>query len=132
MIDATIEWRLGPRYAAAVVAVHVLAAYAVAAFARRWPMAWAMLALVVASAAFDAIRFVRERRHLHRLRCVPLGLLIDDVDYEVRNAWLALGWTVLWLRDIRGRTRLLYLHRSEMTPMQFAALRRHVKSLNYT
>jgi len=128
---ATIEWRTGPRYAAAAVAVHALAGCAAAAIAQRWPIAWALLGCVASSAALDAIRIVRERPHRHRLRCTPLGLIVDDADCEVRNAWLALGWTVLWLREPRGKTRLLYLHRSETTPAQFAALRRHVKSLDY-
>jgi len=128
---ATIEWRTGPRYAAVVVAVHALSAFAVAAFAQRWPIAWASLALVVASATFDATRIARERRRVHRVRCTPLGIVLDAVECEIRNAWLALGWTVLWLRPACGRTRLLYIHRSELTRDEFAALRRHVKSLDY-
>ena len=129
--DAAFEWRTGPRYAVAVVAVHALAGFAVAAIAQHWPVAWALLAFVVASATYDAVRLTRERRFVHRLRCTPLGVTLDDVDCEVCNAWLALGWTVLWLRTPRGRTRLLYIHRSELTRERFAALRRHVKSLDW-
>ena len=128
---ATIEWRAGPRYAAAVAAVHALAVFAVAAFAQRWPISWALLLFVVASAAFDAVRVVRGWRRLHRLRCTALGIAFDGVDCEVRNAWIALGWTIVWLRPAGGRTRLLYIHRSELTEDEFAALRRHVKSLAY-
>jgi hypothetical protein len=129
---ATIEWRAGPRYAMAITVVHALAGFAVATIAQRWPIAWTLLSLVVASAAFDATRVVRECRRSHRLGCTPLGLALDGVDCEVRDAWLALGWTVLWLRGPRGPTRLLYVHRSELTRAQFAALRRHVKSLDFS
>lgn len=123
------EWRAGARGAVVTAGVHALAACGVVAYARHWPIAWSMLVVVAASATFDALRFVRERR-LHRFVCTPFGVTIDDVDFAVHGAWLAFGWTVLWLDRVRGRRRLLHVHRSELTAAQFAALRRHVKSLD--
>jgi hypothetical protein len=131
MTEPDLEWRAGPLRVVGVLAMHLLAAFAVVQFARHWPFAWTLLALVLASVCYDAAGAWRERGRSHRLRCTPFGVTLDGVDWTVRDAWLAIGWTVLTLREPRGWTRLLYVHRSELTPSQFAALRRHVKSLAY-
>jgi hypothetical protein len=129
--SATFEWRIGRLRVTGALAIHALSAFAVAAAAQRWPIVWSLLGFVAASVAYDVARVWRDRGRVFRLRCTPFGVTIDDVDCVVRDAWLALGWTVLWLRDPRGRTRLLYVHRAELTSAQFAALRRHVKALAY-
>jgi len=128
--SVAFEWRPGPRRAFVAAVVYALVVCGVVAYALRWPIAWSMLPVVATSAALDAWRFARERR-LHRLVCTPFGVTIDDIEYDVRDAWLALGWTVLWLDRVSGGRRLLYVHRSELTTAQFAALRRRVKSLDY-
>src|SRR5262245_32931926 len=133
MIEAatTIEWRAHRARLVGPLVIHLLAAVAVVDVALRWPIAWPLLVLVAASAAYDLARCWRDSSRIRRLSCTPFGVIVDGVDCEVRDAWLAIGWTVLRVRLRRGRTQLLYVHESEIPSRQFAALRRHVKSLGY-
>jgi hypothetical protein len=127
----TIEWRARRSRLIGPLVIHLLAAVAVVDVALRWPVAWPLLSLVAASAAYDLARGWRDSSRVRRLSCTPFGVTVDGVDCEIRDAWLAIGWTVLRLRLRRGRTQLLYVHKSEIPSPQFAALRRHVKSLAY-
>src|SRR5512144_1217257 len=133
MIAATpaIEWRAGRARLLLPAAIHCAAMIAAVEIAFEWPAAWAFTAIVAASAIVDARRWAGERRESNVLVLIPGGVAIDGSAYGAGRAWLGPGCTAIWLRATTGRRRLIYVVRGEVTHADHAALRRHVKAMEY-
>jgi hypothetical protein len=126
-----IEWRVGRIRLALPVTIHAAALIAGIEIALEWTAAWVLVAGVALSAFVDARRWVVERRESSVLVLIPGGVAIDGVAYCARRAWLGPGWAAIWLQATTGRRRLVHVVRGEVTHADHAALRRHVKAMEF-
>lgn len=119
-----IEWR--PRVAQlapmACVLVPSLAA-AVFSHAPAW-VSWLLIASSAIVVGTELSRFARRAR-AQILVFEGDGLAVEGRRERIRSTWTAGAWSVLRLRSNRGSRRLL-IHRSEVGPVAFARLRRHL------
>ncbi len=132
-----IDWRIGRRRLVLPVVVHALAALAALDLARERSSMTAFLGIVVLgavvlSATAEWLRARREHGALHELGLCSGGITVDALEYRARRAWLGPGWTAVWLTASGRRRRLLYVWRGEVTDADHAALRRHMKALDFT
>ncbi len=126
-----IDWHIGRMRLVLPTAIHVLALGTAIQLALQWTGVWLFVAVVVCSAVGEMRQWLDERQGPRGLRLIPGGIAIGTQAYDARRAWLAPGWTVIWLRNARGRRRLVHVLRSEITETDHAALRRHVKAIEY-
>lgn len=127
-----IDWRIGRRRMLLPAAVHALAGLAAVELARERAWMWAYVGGVVVSAIAEWTRMRRARGVVHELGLCPGGITVDALAYRARRAWLGPGWTVVWLTARGQRRRLLQVWRGEVTDADHAALRRHMKALDFT
>jgi hypothetical protein len=123
-----IDWRIGGLRTALPIAVHAVALWSTLELAGERPVAWILVAAVLASAAAEFLRWLRERRRAHTLTLVAGGIGIDSQVYDANRAWFGPHCTAVWLRAPRER-RLLYVIHGEVTAAAHAAIRRHLKAL---
>ena len=127
----TIEWRIGRARLLLPAAVHGVALIAGIEIALEWPAAWAFVAIVTVSALADAARWNTERRRSNVLVLIAGGVAIGADAYRAVRAWLGPGCTAVWLKATTGRTRLIYVVRGEVAHADHAALRRHLKAMEF-
>ena len=127
-----IEWRVGRARLLLPAAVHGVALIAGIEISRGWPAAWMFVAIVAVSAIADLLRWASERRESNMLVLIPGGVAIDANAYGAIRAWLGPGCVAIWLKAVTtGRRRLIYVVRGEVTHADHAALRRHVKAMEF-
>jgi hypothetical protein len=133
MIASTpqIDWRIGYARILLPAAVHGVAVAAAVEALGEWWGAWLFIGVIGVSAVDEIASWVRERGRSRTLALIPSGIAIDTQSYRARRAWLGPGWTVVWLSSGNGRLTLLHVMRGEVTIDAHAALRRHVKALEY-
>lgn len=127
-----MDWRVGQRRMMLPAAVHSLAMLAAVELARERSWMWAFAGIVGLSAIAEVARQLRERGVLHELGLCPGGITLDALEYRAQRAWLGPGCTAVWLKGARRRRRLVYVWRGEVTDADYAALRRHMKALDFT
>jgi hypothetical protein len=128
----TIEWRVGRARLLLPAAVHGVALIAGVEISLEWPAAWMFIAIVGLSAVADLLRWAAERRESNVLVLIPGGVAIDASVYGAVRAWLGPGCVAIWLKAVTtGRRRLIYVVRGEVTHADHAALRRHVKAMEF-
>ena len=125
-----IDWQIGSTRLLLPALVPVVAMFAALEIASTWPVWWAFVGAVSASAVYEAVTWRRERCYIRTLDLIVGGVAVDSRVYQARRAWLGPGLTAIWL-EAAGAGRLLYVMRREVTPGAYAALRRHVKSLEF-
>ena len=126
-----IDWRVGRGHLVLPGAVHATAILAAVDLALEWPWLWMLVGAVALSAIDEGVRVLRECGVPHALGLCPGGVTIDALEYRARRAWLGPGSTAVWLSATGGKRRLLYVLRGEATPADHAALRRHLKALDF-
>ncbi len=129
---APIEWRVGTARIVLAVTVHAVSMIASIAIALDWYGAWLLVGAVGVSTVDEAVRWSRARGCVRRLELFAGGVAVDSQRHRARRAWLGPGWSAIWLTSVSGRRRLLHVMRGEVSQMDHAALRRHVKSLEST
>jgi len=127
----TIEWRVGRARLLLPAAVHGVALIAGIELALEWPAAWVFVAIVTSSALADALRWNAERRRSNVLVLTAGGVAIGADAYHTVRAWLGPGCTAVWLKATTGRPRLIYVVRGEVAHADHAALRRHLKAMEF-
>ena len=127
-----LEWRPGRGRLLLPAAVHAIAAYAAIDLALQWQWAWLFVAVVLLSAGDELRRWRRACRRSYVLGLCSGGIVIDETRYRARRGWLGPLGTAVWLTDPGGRRRLLSIWRGELTGADYAALRRHVKALDFS
>jgi len=127
----TIEWRVGRARLLLPAAVHGVALIAGIEIALEWPAAWAFVAIVTVSALVDAARWNTERHRSNVLVLTAGGVAIGADAYRAVRAWLGPGCTAVWLKATTGRPRLIYVVRGEVAHADHAALRRHLKAMEF-
>ena len=127
-----IDWRVGRGHFVLPAAVHATAIVAAVDLALERPWVWMVVGALVLSAIDEAVRVLRERGVPRVLGLCPGGITIDALEYRARRARLGPGSTAVWLGATGGQRRLLYVLRGEATPADHAALRRHLKALDFT
>ena len=135
-VTRRIDWRIGRRRLVLPVAVHALAVLAAIDLAREDATSWAFVGAVVLvatviSAVAESLRAWRDHDTRHELGLWSGGIAVDAFEYRVLQAWLGPGWTAFWLTASGQRRRLLQIWRGEVTDADHAALRRHVKALDF-
>lgn len=113
------------------IVVHLIAAAAVICVAVDHGAAWTLGVVVVVSAVYDAAKLRSELRLQRTLVMHGRVMTLDGVDAYAASAWLGPGLTVVWLRRRDGRRATVTLFRSELTAAQHAAMRRHLRSLDF-
>ncbi len=126
-----IEWRVGRARLLLPAAVHGVASIAGIQIALESPAVWVFVAIVAVSATVDWLRWAAERRESNMLVLIPGGVAIDADVYGAVRAWLGPGCVAIWLKAATGRRRLVYVVRGEVAPADHAALRRHIKELEF-
>jgi hypothetical protein len=127
----TIEWRVGRARLLLPAAVHCVALITGIELTAEWPTVWLFVAIVAASAIADALWWASARRGSNVLVLIPGGVAIDGSSHRAERAWLGPGCAAIWLRAATGQRRLIYVVRGEVTRADHAALRRHVKAIEF-
>jgi hypothetical protein len=127
----TIEWRIGRARLLLPATVHGVALIAGIEIAPEWPAAWAFVVIVTLSALAEALRWNAERRRSNVLVLTAGGIAIGADAYRAVRAWLGPGCTAVWLKATTRRPRLIYVVRGEVAPADHAALRRHLKAMEF-
>ena len=126
-----LDWRAGLGHLALPAAVHATAVLAAVDIAVERTWVWMLVGAVVLSAIDEGVRVLRERGVPHALGLCPGGITIDTIEYRARQVWLGPGSTAVWLGATGGQRRLLYVLADEVTIADHAALRRHLKTLDF-
>jgi hypothetical protein len=125
------DWRVGRARLLLPAAIHGVASIAAIEIALERPALWLLVAIVAASGVADLLRWAAERRESNMLLLIPGGVAIDADAYDAERAWMGPGCVAIWLKAKTGRRRLIYVVRGEVGHTDHAALRRHLKAMEF-
>jgi hypothetical protein len=126
----SISWRPGRIRVALPIVVHCVAMAAVICVAAEYAAAWLLGCIVLYSAIHDARSLRVERAQVKTLTLHGQLVALDGIAAHVERGWLGPGLTVVWLRMDARRERVA-VFRSELDPADHAALRRHLRELDF-
>jgi len=128
---AVFDWQIGRLRVLVPAAVYGVAGAAAVMVAIDWTVAWLYVGVVGLLWIDESAQWIRQRGRRRTLTLTPNGIAMDADSYRARRAWLGPGWTAVCLQAGDGRCHWAHFVRDELTADAQAALRRHVKSLEY-